>query len=54
VELILGAGFLVWLIKSPPKNWFKGNRMNSFLGLPLLPFLTLFWDSGKTIVLAEL
>jgi len=39
VELILGAGFLVWLIKSPPKNWFKGNRMNSFLGLPLLPFL---------------
>jgi chromate transporter len=39
VELILGAGFLVWLIKSPPKNWLKGNRMNSFLGLPFLPLL---------------
>jgi chromate transporter len=38
VELILGAGFLVWLIKSPPKNWFKG-KLNSFIGLPLLPLL---------------
>lgn len=39
VELILGAGFLVWLLKSPPKNWFQGNRVNSILGLPLVPFL---------------
>ncbi|WP_199273237.1 hypothetical protein [Microcystis aeruginosa] len=39
VELILGAGFLVWLIQSPPKNWFKSNKMNSFAGLYILPFL---------------
>ncbi|WP_242025587.1 chromate transporter [Leptolyngbya sp. FACHB-36] len=39
VELILGAGFLVWLLKSPPRNWFKGNRVNSILGLSLAPFL---------------
>lgn len=39
VELILGAGVLIWLIKSPPKNWFKANRLNSFIAVPFLPFL---------------
>ena len=37
VELILAAGFLLWLIKSPPKNWLRRNRLNSFWGLPLIP-----------------
>ncbi|MBD1915867.1 MULTISPECIES: chromate transporter [Cyanophyceae] len=39
VELILGAGFLVWWLKSPPKNWVKSNRVNSILGLPLVSLL---------------
>ncbi|GBF82845.1 chromate transporter [Aphanothece sacrum FPU1] len=39
IELILGAGVLVWLIKSPPKKWFRGNKLNSLIGFPLIPFL---------------
>lgn len=39
VELIVGAGFLVWWLKSPPKNWLKSNRVNSVLGLPLISLL---------------
>lgn len=39
VELILGTGFLVWWLKSPPKNWIKSNRVNSILGLPLVSLL---------------
>lgn len=39
IELILLAGVLVWLIKAPPKNWFKANRLNSFMALPLIPFV---------------
>lgn len=37
VELILGSGALVLLIKFPPKHWIKQNRLNSFIGLPLIP-----------------
>jgi chromate transporter len=36
VELILASGLLIWLIKFPPKNWFKGNKLNSFIGFPFL------------------
>lgn len=39
IELILGAGVLVWLLKSPPKHWFKGNKLNSFIAIPFVPFL---------------
>lgn len=39
VELILGAGALVWLIKAPPKRWFKSNRLNSFVVVPFIPLL---------------
>jgi len=39
VELILAAGVLTWLIKAPPKNWFTRNRLNSWVGLPILPLL---------------
>ncbi|ABB58651.1 chromate transporter [Synechococcus elongatus] len=37
VELILGSGALVLLVKFPPKHWIKQNRLNSFIGLPLIP-----------------
>jgi chromate transporter len=39
IELILLAGVLVWLIKASPKNWFKGNKLSSFIALPLIPFV---------------
>ncbi|WP_338442040.1 chromate transporter [Synechococcus elongatus IITB4] len=39
VELILGSGALVLFIKFPPKHWIKQNRLNSFIGLPLIPLL---------------
>lgn len=39
IELILGAGILTWLIKAPPKNWFKGKNLASFVGVPLMPIL---------------
>lgn len=39
IELILGAGVLIWLIKSPPKKWFKNNQVNSFMGVSLIPAL---------------
>lgn len=38
IELILAAGVLVWLIKAPPRNWFKQrHRLNSFV--PFVPLL---------------
>jgi chromate transporter len=36
IELIVIAGILIWLIKSPPTQWFQPNRLNTFLPLPLL------------------
>lgn len=39
VELILGAGVLIWLVKSPPKNWLKSNKINSFIAFPFVSFL---------------
>lgn len=39
IDLILAGGVLVWLIKAPPRNWFKRPRLNSFVGLPLVPLL---------------
>lgn len=39
VELILAAGVLVWLIKSPPRKWLKPSKLNSFMAVPLLPIL---------------
>ncbi len=39
IELILGAGVLIWLVKAPPKNWFKPNKVNSFIGFSLIPVL---------------
>jgi chromate transporter len=34
IELILAGGILVWLIKAPPKGWFR-NRLNSVISLPM-------------------
>lgn len=39
IDLILAGGVLVWLIKAPPRSWFKRPRLNSFVGLPLVPLL---------------
>ncbi|PSR16602.1 chromate transporter [filamentous cyanobacterium CCP3] len=39
VELILGAGFLVWLIKSPPRQWFKAKQVRGLAAVPFIPFL---------------
>lgn len=41
IELIILAGILVWLLKSPPKNWFKKKQLNSLIPLPLIPFLAI-------------
>jgi chromate transporter len=37
IELILGAGLLVWLTESPPKQGWKKNRLNSFFPVLALP-----------------
>jgi chromate transporter len=39
IGLVLAAGVLVWLVKSPPKQWFQRNRLSGFVGLPLLPLM---------------
>jgi chromate transporter len=39
IALVLAAGILVWLVKSPPKQWFQRNRLSSFIGVPLLPLM---------------
>jgi chromate transporter len=39
IVLVLAAGILVWLVKSPPKQWFQRNRLSSFIGVPLLPLM---------------
>jgi chromate transporter len=39
VELILGAGFLIWLLKAPPKGWFKPNKLNGLAGFSLISTL---------------
>lgn len=39
IELILGAGVLIWLVKSPPKNWLKNNKLNSFIAFPFVSIL---------------
>lgn len=39
VELILAAGVLVWLIKSPPKKGLNASNLNSFMAVPLIPLL---------------
>jgi chromate transporter len=39
IELIVGAGVLIWLIKAPPKKWFKADKLNSFMGFSLIPVL---------------
>lgn len=49
IELILGSGLLIWLLKAPPKNWFKGKRLN---GLSPLPLVLLF--SGISTATATL
>lgn len=38
--LFLAAGVLVWLVKAPPKNWWNGKRLTGFIGLPLVPTLS--------------
>jgi chromate transporter len=40
IALVLAAGVLVWLVKSPPKKWFQRNKLFSFAGLPLLMGMT--------------
>ncbi|MBD1936545.1 chromate transporter [Microcoleus sp. FACHB-68] len=37
VLLFLAAGILVWLVKAPPKQWWRGKKLSSFTVLPLIP-----------------
>ncbi len=39
IGLVLAAGVLVWLVKSPPKQWFQRNKLFGFVGVPLLPLM---------------
>jgi chromate transporter len=39
IGLVLAAGVLVWLVKSPPKQWFQRNKLFGFAGVPLLPLM---------------
>lgn len=39
VLLFLAAGILVWLVKAPPKAWWRGNRLSGFTIVPLMPLL---------------
>jgi chromate transporter len=41
IALVLAAGVLVWLVKSPPKQWFQRNKLSSFVGVPLFPLMGL-------------
>lgn len=50
VELILGAGVLVWLVKSPPKKRLKPNRLNSFIAFPLVSALAAVPAATSTLL----
>ncbi|WP_199337093.1 hypothetical protein [Oscillatoria sp. FACHB-1407] len=39
VKLILAGEIPTWLITTPPKNWFKDKKLNSLIGLPLIPII---------------
>ena len=55
VWLFLGSGLLVWLVKAPPKNLFKGGGMNSiaFLSAPL-PVTTTIAGTADWTVLTQI
>jgi chromate transporter len=40
ILLILGVGVLVWLVKAPPKDWWRRAKVGSFIGWPLSLALT--------------
>jgi chromate transporter len=52
IGLVLAAGVLVWLVKSPPKQWFQRNKLSGFIGFPLLSLIgvmptaspNIFWN----------
>jgi chromate transporter len=50
VLLILAAGIIYWLVKSPPKGWFGKSKLNSFMAYPLAIAVTKF-PSADTNVL---
>lgn len=50
IVLVLAAGVLVWLVKSPPKQWFQRNRLSSFVGVPLLPLMGLAQAASHNIL----
>lgn len=39
VLLFLAAGILVWLVKTPPKGWWRSNRLTGLAFVPLVPLL---------------
>lgn len=49
IALVLAAGVLVWLVKSPPKQWFQRNRLSGFVGVPLLPLMGLAQTASPNI-----
>jgi chromate transporter len=49
IGLVLVAGVLVWLVKSPPKQWFQRNRLFGFAGVPLLPLMGLAQTASPNV-----
>jgi chromate transporter len=49
IGLVLAAGVLVWLVKSPPKQWFQRNRLSGFAGVPLLPLMGLAQTASPNV-----
>lgn len=50
IVFVLAAGVLVWLVKSPPKQWFQHNRLSSFVGVPLLPLVGLAQAANPNVL----
>ncbi len=49
IGLVLAAGVLVWLVKSPPKQWFQRNKLSGFMGFPLLSLVGVVPTAGPNI-----
>jgi chromate transporter len=54
VLLILAAGIVVWIVKAPPKQWFKRGRINSFTLFPFAYTITKFPNIETGLLLSIL
>jgi chromate transporter len=50
IGLVLAAGVLVWLVKSPPKQPLQANKLSSFAGIPLLPMMGLVQTASPNVL----